>query len=393
MIAKTIRILLVEDDQDDYVFTRDLLAEVEGRIFDLVWAPTYDDAVREIRTRHFDVFLVDYRLGGRTGLDLLRGELGQGRLGPVIVLTGQGTRDVDVEAMKLGAAGYLVKGELRSGELERTIRYAIERHEALPAEMRAVGVSATEAAAPVKRGRVVAFLGAKGGVGTTSVVANVAAALANRGLQITAVELTGDYGGLSRLLNIAPLGDLGQLLAENPGEISAEAFENHVATHGSGLRLLAAPQAAEHFCPLPAPRAGAIVKAASVGMDLVLLDLPTGASDSNREGLRAADLIALVLDREPSSLVAARVMLDRLRSWQIAAPVGTVIVSRTAIPEALPISEIQSVLSLRKYGIIPAAPELFYRAVTSYTPVLVSRPEHAVSKALDELALCMLLLR
>ncbi|MBI5504875.1 MAG: response regulator [Deltaproteobacteria bacterium] len=388
MIPGTISILLVEDDEDDFVVTRDLLAEAQGRTFNLVWARTYEDAVREIRARHYDVYLVDYRLGGRTGLDLLAGELEQGRLGPVIILTGQGTHDVDVEAMKLGAAGYLVKGELRAGELERTIRYAIERHEALPGDGRGI-----ENQPHVKRARVVAFLGAKGGVGTTSVVANVAIVLANRGLRITAIEVRGDYGGLTRLLNIAPLGDLGQLLAGDSGVVDPDTLEEHIALHPTGLRVLAAPQSVEHFRTLSAGQATAIIEAAAVGTDLVLLDLPASAVESNREALRAADLVALVLDREPSSLTAARVTLDLLRSWRIEAPVGTVIVSRVTLPEAVPIAEIHALLSLRKYGIVPAAPDLFYRAAASYTPIVVSRPEHIVSKALDELALCMLLLR
>ena len=72
---------------------------------------------------------------------------------------------------------------------------------------------------------------------------------------------------------------------------------------------------------------------------------------------------------------------------------GTVIVSRATLPEAVPIAEIHALLSLRKYGVVPAAPDLFYRAAATYTPIVVSRPEHIVSKALDELALCMLLLR
>lgn len=388
MISRTISILMVEDDEDDFVVTRDLLAEAKGQKFELVWARTYAEAVREIGARRYDLFLVDYRLGGRTGLDLLAAELEQGRLGPVIILTGQGTHDVDVEAMKLGAAGYLVKGELRAGELERTIRYAIERHEALPNDGRGV-----EMQPHVKRARVVAFLGAKGGVGTTSVVANVGVVLANRGLRITAIELRGDYGGLTRLLNIAPLGDLGQLLTMTPDAVNPEILEEQIALHPTGLRVLAAPQDVTNFRTLGTGQGAAIVEAAAIGADLVLLDLPASAVESNREALRAADLVALVLDREPSSLTAARVTLDLLRNWRIEAPVGTVIVSRVTLPEAVPIAEIHAMLSLRKYGIVPAAPDLFYRASASYTPVVVSRPEHIVSKALDELALCMLLLR
>jgi signal transduction histidine kinase len=79
------------------------------------------------RDRH-DVYLLDYRLGQRTGVDLMREAVERGCAGPIILLTGQGDRATDMEAMKAGAADYLIKGQLDAPLLERSIRYAIERH-------------------------------------------------------------------------------------------------------------------------------------------------------------------------------------------------------------------------------------------------------------------------
>src|SRR5689334_18115447 len=82
-----------------------------------------------IRNQH-DVCLLDYRLGARTGVELLRAALEQGCKSPIILLTGQGEHEIDMEAMKAGAADYLVKGRLDAGTLERSIRYAAERRRA-----------------------------------------------------------------------------------------------------------------------------------------------------------------------------------------------------------------------------------------------------------------------
>ncbi|HYC00495.1 MAG TPA: response regulator [Candidatus Limnocylindrales bacterium] len=385
MASGALRILLVEDDEDDYVLTRELLAEAQGEGFDLVWAPTYADAVREIRRGRFDVFLVDYRLGERTGLDLLRNELQEGRLAPVFILTGHGTHEVDVEAMKLGAAGYLIKGELRARELERTIRYAIERR----------GPADPVSHVTAKRGRVVAFFGAKGGVGTTTVAANVAAALANRGLPVTTIEMRGNYGVLSRLLNVNAISDIGRLLAARSADgIGTDTIDEHVSRHMSGLRLLAAPQTLLSYCDLRGDQAAAIVNAASLNSDLVLLDLPSETSEANREALRQADLIALVIDRsDPSSIAAAKIMIEVLKFWRVKATVGSVIVSRVQVPEAVSAADVNTHLELKKYGIVPPAPDLFYRAAVNRQPLVLARPDHAVARALDELALCMLLIR
>ena len=121
----TIRVLLVEDDPDDYVLTRDLLREAGG--FELHWEATYGGALGAVRARTPDVVLVDYRLGARSGLDLLAELLALGCEAPVLVLTGQGDREVDLAAMQAGAADYLPKGELSPALLERSVRHAIER--------------------------------------------------------------------------------------------------------------------------------------------------------------------------------------------------------------------------------------------------------------------------
>ena len=133
MERNRIKILLVDDDEDDYVITRGLLSEIEGTEFDLEWVATFNGALDAIARRVHDVYLVDYGLGERTGLDLLREVVRGGCKGPIILLTGQGDHEVDVEAMKLGAADYLVKGQITPALLGRSIRYAIERSQVIEA--------------------------------------------------------------------------------------------------------------------------------------------------------------------------------------------------------------------------------------------------------------------
>ena len=132
MDRRPIRVLLVEDDEDDYLLTRDLLAEIGPGEFDLEWVRTYEAGLEAAARCRHDVCLLDYRLDGRTGLELLR-EAGSAVKAPVILLTGQGDRAVDLEAMQAGAADFLVKGRIDAPLLERSIRYALERHRAAEA--------------------------------------------------------------------------------------------------------------------------------------------------------------------------------------------------------------------------------------------------------------------
>jgi len=130
MRGRLIKVILVEDDEDDYIIVRDLLAEVAVAKFQLEWVVTYEEALERIGSTTYDICLLDFRLGTHNGLELLRELLQRGYRKPIILLTGQGDYEVDVEAMEAGAADYLTKGQLNAPLLERSIRYAIEHSRA-----------------------------------------------------------------------------------------------------------------------------------------------------------------------------------------------------------------------------------------------------------------------
>jgi PAS domain S-box-containing protein len=125
-----LRILLIEDDEGDYVLVRELLSEIKFANFSLDWAQTYQEGFKELCRADHDAYLLDYRLGARNGLELIREALGAGCDKPIIFLTGQGGHSVDMGAMQSGAADYLVKAQLTSDMLERSIRYSIARKDA-----------------------------------------------------------------------------------------------------------------------------------------------------------------------------------------------------------------------------------------------------------------------
>ena len=129
MDNRPLRVLLVEDNEDDYVLTRCLINEIEGAKFALEWVATYDTALKVIGLNQHDVYLIDYRLGEFSGLELLREAVINGCKAPIILLTAQGNHEVDVEAMQTEAADYLDKSQISAPLLERSIRYAIERQQ------------------------------------------------------------------------------------------------------------------------------------------------------------------------------------------------------------------------------------------------------------------------
>jgi diguanylate cyclase (GGDEF)-like protein/PAS domain S-box-containing protein len=122
------RILLIDDDEEEYIITRDLLADAHnGLSFQLEWVATYEEALVAITDNRHDIYLVDYNLGAKSGIELLGEAVKHGVSAPMILLTGQGDPEVDSAATRAGAADYLVKGNLDTALLERAVRYAISR--------------------------------------------------------------------------------------------------------------------------------------------------------------------------------------------------------------------------------------------------------------------------
>jgi two-component system cell cycle sensor histidine kinase/response regulator CckA len=130
-----LHILLVDDDEDDYLITRDLLEDIGGNRYQLDWVDTYQRALKAIKPDTYDVYLIDYRLGSENGLELLRWAIANDIETPMIMLTGQGDHHVDLEAMEAGAADYLVKGQFDAQLLDRSIRYAIEHQRSRMAQI------------------------------------------------------------------------------------------------------------------------------------------------------------------------------------------------------------------------------------------------------------------
>ncbi len=128
-----IKILIVDDDEDDYFLTGDVIRRIPGSDFKIDWCPKYKDALNLMISREYDLYFVDYRLGAKSGVDLLKEALGNGCEEPIIMLTGKGNYEVDIEAMQIGAVDYLIKTDLGVEKMERCIRYALDRAATLKA--------------------------------------------------------------------------------------------------------------------------------------------------------------------------------------------------------------------------------------------------------------------
>lgn len=127
MLDKVTQLLLVEDDEDDYILTCDYLDQLDSHTFNIQWISSPEQAIATLSKNEHDICLLDYRLGASNGLDVLKEAIANGFSGPIIMLTGQSNDELDSAALDAGAVDYLIKTEMSSSRFARAIRYALAR--------------------------------------------------------------------------------------------------------------------------------------------------------------------------------------------------------------------------------------------------------------------------
>ncbi|MBC7367076.1 MAG: response regulator, partial [Undibacterium sp.] len=127
------KILMIDDDRLQFRITQAHFRNFQSEIYELEWAATYEDGLPRLLAGGYTACLLDYQLGPRDGLQLIREAIAAGCRTPIVFLTADSSSQVDIEAMNAGALDYLVKGEITPRSLERSLRYALKLGETLEA--------------------------------------------------------------------------------------------------------------------------------------------------------------------------------------------------------------------------------------------------------------------
>ena len=125
----TVRVLLVDDDEEDYLIIKHLFGLMKTIKCELEWVSTSDAATKRIADKAHDAYLVDYRIDGQTGLDILHEAKVHERPEPFILLTGIGDHEIERRSLEEAAADFLIKKGLTSDNLAKTLYYALGRKE------------------------------------------------------------------------------------------------------------------------------------------------------------------------------------------------------------------------------------------------------------------------
>jgi len=236
--------------------------------------------------------------------------------------------------------------------------------------------------------RQIAFIGAKGGVGTTLTALNLAAIRA-RAHAVILAEMHPEIGSLAVYFGIQnkvrrPRIGAGETMSAGHNW-TASALRSALwrCPREPGLQILFA--GGENPI-VTAGDAAAICSALTELAGTVIVDLPNTRTALNRAIIEASALVAVVVNREPVCLGLAGRLIAEIRSWNSAPEVGIVLVNLAALSITVPIPKIEADLGAQVLGAIPPAPDLCVYGQQQHTPAVLLEPEGPLAGSLSELS-------
>ena len=365
--------MVVVDDEPNVLRMVSYALEVEGYV--VVVATNGVEALNKVQTEAPDLIILDDmmpQMGGVEVCEHLRKQQETIDL-PIIMLSAKTQVSDKVRGFEAGADEYITKPISRE-ELIARVKALLMRYQHIRRSL------------PKKLGKVLAFIGAKGGVGTTTTALNVATAVSMQEKRVVAAEIRPSYGTFSAQLNLVRPVGLVSLLELDPGKIDERVVSSHLIALPSGLRLLVGPQSAAEHRDIEPQRVETIINIIASMVDYAILDLPSIPSDANQAALRRCDFVALVVEPESTTLASGIVAVEQMRLWGLHGDrVGVIIVNRTSLPAPIKPDQFRTGLEHEVIGVIPTGSEAIGAAQRAGLPVVLYRPDSDTSGAFVEI--------
>ena len=374
--------ILIVDDQA--VMLRLLFHPLEREGFTIITAMTGVEALEKIQSESPDLVILDIMLPDISGIEVctrVRQVLDMVNL-PIILLSGRTELEAKIEGLEAGADDYVTK-PVDPKEIVARVKALLARTQRL----RQIAVPVNPPAEIAKQGVAIAVIGAKGGVGVTTLVANLGVAMALRSSPTVAVEMRPFFGALARHFGVTPRGTLKPLLEKSPKSINDAKVSECLTPAVNGLQLLLGPQKLLDYREIQDEQAEILIRTLVRMAAYVLIDLPHMPSVASRAALRSAQSVILAVEPELSCLDAAKAWLELMRAWGIVeTAIKLVAVNRTQAVEAMNAVEFGRILGCELLGTVTAAPDLAIAALNRGKPMAMMAQTSLVSTTLLEIA-------
>lgn len=363
--------ILVADD--DPMLQRLIMNTLKLEQYEVVIASDGAQALQLARSEKPDLIILDVMMPVKNGFEVcadLR-KMPETATLPVIILSGLGQVQEKITGLKAGADEYVTK-PIDPRELLTRVEMLLLRNRALRES------SASRA------GRVTCVIGAKGGVGTTTLAVNLAALLSTQERKTIIVELRPDFGTVSVQLKLTPAQNLSNIRDLEPTALTDQLIERLLAETSYGGRALCGPQSINEFGPIDSKFAGALLARLVMLADDIVVDLPSTAGDLVEAAVRSAGNVIVALDPDIAGVAAAEKRLQQLREYEKSLRVHPVVINRQGAM-LLSMREIETRLGHSLSGILPTATDVMGVSIQYGSPLTVFQPNHIFCTQLAEL--------
>ena len=387
---EVITILLVDDIPDTLENIKKLISfEPDMKVIGT--ARTGTEGVAQAKEHKPNIIIMDINMPDMDGIQATTLITEAVPTTAVIMMSVQNDPDYLRRAMLAGARNFLTK-PIEMDELYNTIRTVHARNKPIAAQYAAVAEGVRELRpkvadrAPTERaGHIITVYSPQGGVGTTTVATSVASGLMKEGSKVLLVDADLQFGDVGIMLNLQSQSTMVELIPD-VDDLDIELFENIVATHDSGLKVLLGPARPEFFEEVEkSPEAlSQILKKVSGSYDFIVIDTSTRVDEITLSLFDISTRIVLVCNPTIPSVKNARLVLDLFDKLHYPPDKVMLAVNRTADDRqgrrhGVSLERISDFLKRPVVTAIPSNEQMVSRAINKAVPVVASERDKSKS--------------
>jgi pilus assembly protein CpaE len=361
------KILVVDDDLDTLKLVG-MMLQRQG--YTIVAAINGAQALSKVPTEKPDLILLDVMMPDIDGFEVCRRIRSDAAFAstPILMFTAKTQVDDKVQGFESGADDYLPK-PTHPAELLAHVKALLGRSR----------VAASATTNPVKRARLICLIGAKGGLGTSTLAVNIAVTMASRKQDVILVELRPGVGIAGALLGINKPSGLTALLQRPPNELTPQVCEKEIVGHPSGLRVLVASAEPHDYALISqTARIEAITTCLASLTQNLIIDLGSGLTEATAKLLMGADFVIVLVEPMRHTITMAKSLMTDLETLGLAkSRIEFILVNRERSSLQMARAKIEELLAQPAMGMITPAPELAYQSAESGVPI-VARDANAM---------------
>lgn len=364
------KILVIEDDA---IALRLIEYTLRKEGYEVLLAKNGLEGISKARSEEPDLLILDIMLPGIDGFEVchrLRSEPQTTHL-PVLMLSGKAQETDKATGMKVGADDYVTKPVAP--------RQLVSRIESLLARKTAT------------KSKMIAFLGTKEGVGTTTMLVNVAVTLSQQGKRVIVTDLCSQNGNLIEHLGLKPENNITELLVKPIDTLKHRELEAALIVHHIGVRVLAIPHPCEEHREFSPTAVNLLLGRLREVSDYLLIDTSTPPSDLGKATITKCDLVVIVTDFKAGALSDLTSTAALLQKIGVAKDrLGAVVIDREATFPEEALTNMKSIIELnakvRLLGIIPYDTKASLELVPGTAPLIISNPNCPMASSIREVA-------